>query len=74
MDFMNINDILSSFNSNQLQQINSFLNSAQGNSFSDKLSSADKQNLMNRFEQLDPNVVKRKIGELTKEELLRMLK
>ncbi len=71
---MNINDILNNFSASQLSQINEFLNSAQGQKLKSGLSNADKLKLLEQFSRLDPNLVKKKLNGLTKEDILRMLK
>ncbi len=71
---MNINDVLKNFNSNDLQQINDFLNSAQGKNATSNLSGKDKENILKQFMQLDPNKVKSKLNGLSKEDILKLLK
>lgn len=71
---MNINDILNNFSSEQLSQINDFLNSAQGQKLKSGLSGSEKLKLLEQFSHLDPNLVKKKLNGLTKEDILRMLK
>ena len=71
---MNINDILKNFNPNDLQQINDFLNSAQGKNATANLSGKDKENILKQFMQLDPNKVKNKLNGLSKEDILKLLK
>lgn len=71
---MNINEILKNFNSNDLQQINDFLNSQQGKNATANLSRSDKANLLKQFMSLDPNKVKSKLNGLSKEDILKLLK
>lgn len=71
---MNINDILKNFNSSDLQQINDFLNSAQGKNMAANLSGKDKENILKQFMQLDPNKIKSKLNGLSKEDILKLLK
>lgn len=71
---MNINDVLKNFNSNDLQQINDFLNSAQGKKVTSSLSGKDKENILKQFMQLDPSKVKSKLNGLSKEDILKLLK
>lgn len=71
---MNINEILKNFNSNDLQEINNFLNSAQGKNMTSNLSGKDKENILRQFMQLDPDKVKNKLSRLSKEDILRLLK
>ncbi len=71
---MNINDVLKNFNENELQEINRFINSAQGKDLSNKLGKTDKDALLRQFMNLDPNKVKSKLNGLTKEDILKLLK
>lgn len=71
---MNINDILKNFNSNDLQQINNFLNSAQGKNMAANLSGKDKENILKQFMQLDPDKIKSKLNGISKEDILKLLK
>ena len=71
---MNINDVLKNFNQNELQEINRFINSAQGKELSDKLGNTDKEELLRQFMNLDPAKVKNKLNGLTKEDILKLLK
>lgn len=71
---MNINDVLKNFNSNQLKDINDFLNSAQGKNIHQNLNSSQKEQILKQFMNLDPNTVKSKLNGLTKEDILRLLK
>ncbi|MBQ3124643.1 MAG: hypothetical protein IJC09_04385 [Clostridia bacterium] len=71
---MNINDILKNFNSSDLQQINDFLNSAQGKNMAANLSGKDKENILKQFMQLDPDKIKSKLNGLSKEDILKLLK
>lgn len=71
---MNINDVFKNFSSNDLQQINDFLNSAQGKNMTANLSGKDKENILKQFMQLDPNKIKNKLNGLSKEDILKLLK
>ena len=71
---MNINDLLKNFNSNELQQINEFLNSAQGKKMAANLGEKEKENILRQFMQLDPNKIKSKLNGLSKEDILKLLK
>lgn len=71
---MNINEILSKFNANQLSEINSFLTSAQGKKLSGGISDAEKENLLRQFKGLDSNTIASKLNGLTKDDILKMLK
>ena len=48
-----INSLLKSLNQNQLREINDFLGSAQGRAVRQKISSADKDELIKAFSSLD---------------------
>lgn len=74
MIFMNINELLSSFNENQLKQINNFIGSVQGKKMSDNLSQSDKERLMSEFSKLDPATVRRKLNSLSGEDIINILK
>lgn len=71
---MNINDVLKNFNENELQQVNQFINSAQGKELANKLNGTDKEALLKQFMSLDPAKVKSKLNGLTKEDILKLLK
>ena len=71
---MNMNELFKNLSSDDLQQINEFLNSTQGKNAAKNLSSKDKQNILNQFMQLDPNKVKNRLNGLTKEDILKLLK
>lgn len=71
---MNMNDILKNFNENQLNEINKFLNSAQGKNISGNLNNNDKERLLRQFMSLDPNTVKKKLNGLSKDDILKLLK
>ena len=71
---MNMNEILSNFNSDQLQKINEILNSQQGKSLQHRLNNADKSKLLEQFRRLDSSDVNSFLTNLTKEEILRMLR
>lgn len=64
--------ILSSFDKNQIQQINSFLNSAGGKNLKKHIETADRERLIREFQKLDPNDVKRAFSGITKEDLARI--
>ena len=71
---MNMNELFKNLSSDDLQQINDFLNSSQGKNAAKNLSRKDKQNILNQFMQLDPNKVKNRLNGLTKEDILKLLK
>lgn len=71
---MNMNEIFKNLSPRDLQQINDFLNSSQGQNAARNLSNKDKQNILNQFMQLDPSKVKSKLNGLSKEDILKMLK
>ena len=67
-------DILNNFNSDQLQKINEFLNSQQGKNLQHRLNNADKSKLLEQFKKLDSSEVNGFLNNLTKDDILRMLK
>lgn len=69
----NINDLLRSFNQNQLKEINDFLNSAQGRQIKSKIDSADKDALMREFQKLNPQEINSKLKNLSKQDLLKII-
>lgn len=71
---MDMNDIMKNFSSNQLRQINDFLNSAQGKNLQKNMNDTKKNELLNKFKQLDPNEVKNVLNGISKEAILKMLK
>lgn len=71
---MNINDVLKNFNENELRKVNDFLNSAQGKKTVSDISEKDKSDILNRFMNLDPQLVKNKLNGLSKEDILKLLK
>ncbi len=71
---MNINDMLSNFNENQIRQINDFLKSEQGKNFANGLTQEKKDELFRQFMSLDPEVVRSKLNGISKEDILRFLK
>lgn len=70
---MDVNEILSSFNENQLKQINQFLNSQQGQKLANP-SEAAKKKMLAQLSGLDVEKVRRKVKELSKEDILKMIK
>ena len=71
---MDINEVLSSFNSNQLKQINDFLSSIQSSKTVPKFNEADKKNILKRLESLNPNDVKERLSRLSADDIKKMLK
>lgn len=71
---MDINELLSSFNENQLKQINNFISSVQGQKMSGGLSDSDKERLLSEFGKLDAGTVRRKLSSLSGEDIKKILK
>lgn len=71
---MNLNDMLSNFNENQLQQVEAFLNSQQGKKMTNNLSQQKKDEILRQFLNLDPKIVKSKLNGISKEDILKFLK
>ncbi len=58
-------DIIKSFDQNQLKEINEFLNSAEGARLKRQLSGDDKEKLMNEFSKLSTNDIKRAVSSMS---------
>lgn len=71
---MDINEVLSSFNSNQLKQINDFLSSIQNGKAMPKFNEADKRNILRRLESLNPNDVRERLSRLSADDIKQMFK
>ncbi|MGM9936439.1 MAG: hypothetical protein ACI38A_03755 [Candidatus Ornithomonoglobus sp.] len=71
---MDINELLGSFNENQLKQINNFIGSVQGQKMSGGLSNSDKERLLSELGRLDADTVRRKLSSLSGEDILKILK
>lgn len=71
---MNINDILKNFSESELREVNDFLSSTQGKKFSSSISGSQKEQILKQFMQLDPNIVKKKLNGLSKDDILKLLK
>ena len=69
-----LTNLLRSFNSNQLQEINAFLNSAKGQQIKNRLTASDKERLMREFSKINTNDAKRKIQNMSADEIVRLIK
>ena len=56
-----LENILKSFDQNQLREINNFLNSSKGKNLKSQLNDSEKAKLMREFEKLDSEEVKRRL-------------
>lgn len=68
-----MNDLLRSFNQNQLREINDFLNSSQGRKIKNKINSSNKNELLREFQKLDPQVVNSRLKSLSKQDILKII-
>lgn len=68
-----MNDLLRSFNQNQLREINDFLNSSQGRKIKNKINSSNKNELLREFQKLDPQVVNNRLKSLSKQDILKII-
>lgn len=68
-----MNDLLRSFNQNQLREINDFLNSSQGRKIKNKINSSNKNELLREFQKLDPKVVNSRLKSLSKQDILKII-
>ncbi len=69
-----LNDLLRSFNANQISEINNFLNSAKGRQLKNRLSSADKAALLDKFSHLNTNDAKRRIQSMSADEIINLIR
>lgn len=69
-----LNDLLRSFNANQISEINNFLNSAKGRQLKSRLSSADKAALLDKFSHLNTNDAKRRIQSMSADEIINLIR
>lgn len=69
----NFNELLKSFNKNQLREINEFLNSAKGKQLKNTLSESDKQRLVEQFSKLDPTSVKKAVKNIKTEDIMKII-
>lgn len=69
----NMNDLLRSFNQNQLREINDFLNSSQGRKIKNRINSSNKNELLREFQKLDPQVVNSRLKSLSKQDILKII-
>ena len=69
-----LNDLLRSFNANQISEINNFLNSAKGRQLKSRLSSADKAALLDQFSHLNTNDAKRRIQSMSADEIINLVR
>lgn len=68
-----MNDLLRSFNQNQLREINDFLNSSQGRKIKNRINSSNKNELLREFQKLDPQVVNSRLKSLSKQDILKII-
>ncbi len=62
-------DIIKSFDQNQLREINAFLNSAEGSRLKKQLNGGDKEKLMQEFSKLSTNDIKRAVSSMSGRDL-----
>ena len=65
--------LIGSLDRNQIEEINRFLNSADGQRFKNNISEKDKENILNQLNTMDPAKLRRAFSGLSKEDLTRML-
>ena len=65
--------LLGSLDRNQIEEINRFLNSADGQRFKNNISEKDKANILSQLNNMDPAKLRRTFSGLSKEDLMRML-
>lgn len=69
-----LENMLKNFNQNQLREINEFLNSSKGKNIKNNLTNSDKERLMREFNKLDANEVRKKIGSLSNEDIMKIIR
>ena len=69
-----LENMLKNFNQNQLREINDFLNSSKGKNIKNNLTNSDKERLMREFNKLDANEVRKKIGSLSNEDIMKIIR
>ena len=65
---------LKNFNTQQLKEINDFLNSANGKNLASKISDMDKEKLMKEFSAINPEEIKKKSAGINAAEIINILK
>ena len=69
-----IEDILRNFDQNQLREINSFLNSAQGQRLKNKLNNGpEREKLLREFSKLNQSDIQRSLSKLSDADLRRII-
>ena len=68
-----IKKLLGSLDRNQIEEINRFLNSADGQRFKNNISENDKANILSQLNSMDPAKLRSAFAGLSKEDITRML-
>lgn len=68
-----LENILKSFDRNQLREINNFLNSSKGKNLKSQLNDSEKAKLMREFEKLDSEEVKRRLRGMNTKDIMKII-
>ncbi len=68
-----LKNLLGNLDKNQIEEINKFLNSADGQRFKKNISEKDKANILSRVDGMNPAKLKKAFSGLTKDDLAKML-
>lgn len=68
-----IKRLLSSFDENQIAEINNFLNSADGRRFKNNISDKDKNNILRQLDNMDTEKLRHAFSNISKDDIIRML-
>ena len=68
-----LENILKSFDQNQLREINNFLNSSKGKNLKSQLNDSEKAKLMREFEKLDSEEVKRRLRGMNTNDIMKII-
>lgn len=68
-----LENILKSFDQNQLREINNFLNSSKGKNLKSQLNDSEKAKLMREFEKLDSEEAKRRLRGMNTKDIMKII-
>ena len=68
-----LKNLLSSFDENQIAEINKFLNSAEGQRFKNNISEKDKASLLSQFNNMDMDKIRRAFSQISKDDIIKAL-
>ena len=68
-----LENILKSFDQNQLREINNFLNSSKGKNLKSQLNDSEEAKLMREYEKLDSEEVKRRLRGMNTKDIMKII-